>query len=121
MTQNYFPYAVCVTCGWSQVHHAGDLRASQAHAHHHRHENEGHTTRIKTHHEFADILWTREFVTKAYGQQAWEMMLDGKDDNTRALVVLHDSGDLTLAECESVYACPCDLCVTNRQRRTVTA
>jgi hypothetical protein len=62
----------------------------------------GHKTRIKTHREFADILWTRDFIIGCFGEEAWQMTAD-YTDHASALKA-YDSGLMTLAEIEEMRA-----------------
>jgi len=64
-----YPYAVCTACSWTQMHHAGSLRASKAHAFDHK-QTTGHETRIKTEYEPLDALWSALFNLHAYGENA---------------------------------------------------
>lgn len=105
----HFPHAVCYDCHWVQIHHAGNLRAVESHANDHR-LTTGHNTRIKYHHEFADLLWTEEFILNAYGDTACENWLDTLSPADRELRDLYIHGSLTLEECEERYACTCEHC-----------
>lgn len=118
-TDTYFPHAVCVDCKWIQMFHAGSLRASEDHAQHHE-QMTGHTTRIKTHHEFADLLWMEEFIVNAHGDEALGWWLETLPPFVAVLVREYHSGRLSLEVCEERYFCTCNDC-TEAQRRSFMA
>lgn len=102
MSITKYPYAVCTECKWVQIHHGGNLRASRGHASHHK-QTTGHTTRIKTHHEFADVLWSDEFIFKAYGAEAHRGWLKSLPDAVLDLLYGYTIGRLPLEVCEYEY------------------
>lgn len=102
MSITKYPYAVCTECRWVQIHHGGNLRASRGHASHHS-QSTGHTTRIKTHHEFADVLWSEQFISNAYGAEAHKRWLKNLSEPVRNLLNEYHLGRYPLEVCEYEY------------------
>lgn len=98
-----YPYTVCTQCDWEQFYHRGCERTSQNWGASHTRET-GHTTRMKRHHEFADVLWTKAFVANSYGETAEQMWLETLNASVRALVDDYINGSFSLEECEVFYA-----------------
>lgn len=109
--QALFPHAVCKHCHWVQIHYKGSHRAITMFANAHSDET-GHTTRIKYHHEFSDLLFTEEFIKSAYGEPAMLAWREhGISPDAFALLTAYHTGASTLEECEERYACSCEHCV----------
>lgn len=98
-----YPYTVCTECEWEQFYHRGNERGAKNWGHRHSGDT-GHTVRMKRHHEFADVLWTQEFVTVSYGEPAMQMWLGTLTPFTRQLVDKYSAGSYSAEQCEALYA-----------------
>lgn len=100
---NHYPMAVCTECEWEQFYHRGNERSARNWGHRHS-QDEGHTYRIKRHHEFADVLWAKEFIATGYGESAVQAWLETLTDFTRVLIAEYTAGSQSLEDCELLYA-----------------
>lgn len=101
-----YPYAVCTECDWEQFYHRGNEHGAKNWGHRHSGDT-GHTVRIKRHHEFADVLWTQEFVTVSYGEPAMQMWLGTLKPFVNHLVGKYSAGTYSLEQCEHLYKIFC--------------
>ena len=99
---NHYPMAVCTECGWEQFYHRGNERGAQNWGHRHS-QDEGHAVRIKRQHEFADVLWAKEFIATGYGEVAVQAWLETLTDSTRELLDDYSAGTFSLEDCEVFY------------------
>lgn len=97
---NHYPIAVCTQCDWQQMHQVG-CEHGVAHWRASHTRDTGHKTRIKTHREFADILWTRDFIITNFGKDAWELHHDSS--KYKNCLKSYDNGMFTLAEIEEMF------------------